>query len=90
MYEYFGVGPEVREEVNDIFPRFLRCWPKHHLSTPSRHSLEIFRLVIDNLTVDDVSPFLLFFFFFFVGSLVLSGGLVIFSFWVLWRFFRCV
>ena len=39
MYENFGVGPEIREEVNDICPRFLRQLPKHHLSTPSRHSL---------------------------------------------------
>ena len=40
-------------------------------------------MVIGNLTVDDVSPFYLFIYFL-VGSLVLSGGLVIFSFWVLW------
>ena len=55
MYEYFGVGPEIQEEVAGIFPRFLRWLPKHRLSTPSCHSLEIWRLVIDNLTVDDVS-----------------------------------
>ena len=55
MYEYFGVGPEIREEVASIFPRFLRWLPKHHLSTPSNRSLEIWRLVIDNLTVDDVN-----------------------------------
>ena len=55
MYEYFGVGLEIREEVAGIFLRFLRWLPKHRLSTPSRHSLEIWRLVIDNLTVDDVS-----------------------------------
>ena len=56
MYEYFGVGPEIREEDAGIFPRFL-CWlPKHHLLTPSRCSLEIWHLVIDNLTADDVSP----------------------------------
>ena len=55
MYEYFGVDPEIREEVASIFPRFL-CWlPKHRLSTPSKHSLEIWSLVIDNLTADDVS-----------------------------------
>ena len=41
MYEYFGVGPEIREEVAGIFPRFLRWLPKYRLSTPSRHSLEI-------------------------------------------------
>ena len=23
MYEYFGVGPQVREEVDGIYPRFL-------------------------------------------------------------------
>ena len=41
--------------------------------------------MIDNLTTDDVSHFHFFFFFLCVcvGSLVLSGGLVIFSFWVL-------
>ena len=59
MYEYFGVGPKIWEEVTGIFPRFL-CWlPKHHLSIPSRHSLEIWCLVIDNLTIDDVSSFFL-------------------------------
>ena len=41
MYEYFGVGLEIQEEVVGIFPRFLRWLPKHHLSTLSRHSLEI-------------------------------------------------
>ena len=59
MYEYFGVGPKIREEVTGIFPRFL-CWlPKHRLSIPSRRSLEIWCLVIDNLTIDDVSTFFL-------------------------------
>ena len=57
MYEYFGVGPEIREEVTSIFPRFLRWLPKHHLSPPSRRSLEIWRLVIDNMTINDVSSF---------------------------------
>ena len=57
MYEYFGVGPEIREEVTGIFPRFLRWLPKHHLSPPSRRSLEIWRLVIDNMTINDVSSF---------------------------------
>ena len=55
MYEYFRVSPKIREEVNDIFPRFL-CWlPKHHLSTPSKCSLKIWQMMINNLTVDDVS-----------------------------------
>ena len=54
MYEYFGVGPEIREEVTGIFPRFLRWLPKHHLSTPFRRSLEIWCLLIDNLTADNV------------------------------------
>ena len=61
MYEYFGVGPEIREEVTGIFPRFLRWLPKHHLSPPSRRSLEIWRLVIDNMTINDVSSFFPFF-----------------------------
>ena len=55
MYEYFGVGSQIREEVDDIYPRFLRWLPKHRLPMPSRHSLEIWRMVIDNLTIDDVS-----------------------------------
>ena len=63
MYEYFGVGPQVREDVDGIYPRFL-CWlPKYRLSTPSKCSLEVWRMVIDNLTVADVR----FFFFFLVG-----------------------
>ena len=57
MYEYFGVSPEIREEVTGIYPRFLRWFPKHRLSPPSRRSLELWRLVIDNLTIDDVSSF---------------------------------
>ena len=61
MCEYFGVGPEIQEEVTGIFPRLLRWLPKHRLSPPSRSSLEIWRLVIDNLTIDDVSSFFLLF-----------------------------
>ena len=61
MYQYFGVGPEIREEVAGIFPRFLRWLRKHRLSIPSRRSLEIWRLVIDNLTIDVSSFFLLLF-----------------------------
>ena len=72
MYEYFGVGPEIWEEVAGIFPRFLRWLPKHCLSIPSRRSLEIWHLVIDNLTVDDVRSSS----FFFLESLVPSYGLV--------------
>ena len=59
MYEYLGVGPEIREEVVGIFPRFLHWLPKHRLSLPSRRSLELWCLVIDNLTIDDVSSFFL-------------------------------
>ena len=66
MYEYFGVGPQVQEDVDGICPRFLRCLPKYRLSTPSKRSLEIWCMVIDNLTVADVI-----FFFFLVGSYIL-------------------
>ena len=60
IYEYFGVGPQVQEDVEGMYLRFL-CWlRKYHLSTPSKHSLEVWRMVIDNLTAADVS----FFFFF--------------------------
>ena len=57
MYEYFGVCLEIREEVAGIFPRFLRWLPKHCLSILSKRSLEIWRLVIDNPTIDDVNSF---------------------------------
>ena len=57
MYEYFGVNPQVREDVDRIYPRFLHWLPKYHLSTPSKHSLEVWRMVIDNLIVADVSFF---------------------------------
>ena len=56
MFEYFEVGPKIREKITGIFPRFIRWLPKHRLSPPSRHSLEIWRLVIDNVS----SFFLLF------------------------------
>ena len=59
MYEYFGVGLEIQEEVTGIFPRFLYWLPKHCLSIPYRRSLEIWRLEIDNLTIDDVSSIFL-------------------------------
>ena len=55
MYEYFGVGPQLLEDVNDMFPRFLRWLPKCHLSMPPKHSLQAWCMVIDNLTTDDVS-----------------------------------
>ena len=64
MYEYFGVGPQVQEDVDGICPRFLRCLPKYRLSTPSKRSLEIWCMVIDNLIVADVI-------FFLVGSYIL-------------------
>ena len=49
------VGPEILDEVTGIFPRFLRWLPKHCLSMPSRRSLEIWCLVIKNLTANDMS-----------------------------------
>jgi len=59
MYEYFGVGPQVLADVGDMYPKFL-CWlPKYCLSTPSKRSLQVWHMVINNLTVDDVSFFLL-------------------------------
>ena len=73
MYEYFGVGSKIWEEVAGIFPRFLRWLPKYCLSIPSRRSLEIWRLVIDNLIVDDVSSL----FLLLLKSLALGYGLVI-------------
>ena len=69
MYEYFGFGPQVREEVNGIDHRSLRWLPKYRLSTPSKHSLEVWRMLIDNLTIADVS-------FFFLGILCLRVFLV--------------
>ena len=74
MHEYFGVGPEIREEFTSIFSRFLRWLPKHCLSMPSRRSLEIWHLVIDNLIANEVSP--LFAPLFFWEFLLLGYGLV--------------
>ncbi|KAK9998070.1 hypothetical protein SO802_017673 [Lithocarpus litseifolius] len=53
MYEYFGVGPQLLEDVADELPRFLRCMPKNHLSTLPKHSLQAWRMVIDGLDADD-------------------------------------
>ena len=39
MYEYFGVGSQLLEDVDDMFPRFLLWLPKYHLSLPPKHSL---------------------------------------------------
>ncbi|KAK9997391.1 hypothetical protein SO802_022077 [Lithocarpus litseifolius] len=51
-----GGAPFVwQEEVASIFPIFLHWLPKHRLSIPSKRSLEIWRLVIDNLTIDDMN-----------------------------------
>ena len=84
MDEYFGVGPEIWEEIIGIFPRFLRWLPKPHLLTPSKRSLEIWHLVIDNLTVNDVSPFPPSFFFeslvlVMAWSFLILGSFVIFQ-----------
>ena len=65
MYEYFGVGPQVLEDVGDMYPRFLLWLPKYRLSKPLKRSLQVWRMVIDNLAADDVS------FFFFFGFLSL-------------------
>ena len=39
MYKYFGVGPQLLEDVDDMFPRFLRWLPKYCLSAPPKCSL---------------------------------------------------
>ena len=84
MYEYFGVG-QVQEDVDGIYPRFL-CWlPKYRLSTPSKRSLEVWRMVIDNLIVADVS------FFFFLEFLCLRVFVVWSSFYFgFFVIFRCL
>ena len=46
-----------------MYPRFLHWLPKYGLSTPSKRSLQVWCMVIDNLTADD--------FFFFFGCRVL-------------------
>ena len=48
-------GPQVWEEVDGIYPRFLHWLPKYRLSMPSKRSLEIWHMLIDNLTVADMS-----------------------------------
>ena len=90
MYEYFGVGPYLLEDVDDMYPRFLRWLPKYHLSEPPKRSLQVWHMVIDNLTADDVSFFVFFLFsflsgfvlFFFFFFFLLLCGLAFFSFWV--------
>ena len=75
MYEYFGVGPQVLEDFGDMYPRFLLWLPKYRLSKPSKHSLQVWRMVIDNLAADDVSFFVLFCFFFFFWLPFIIGSL---------------
>jgi len=59
MYEYFGVGPQLLEDVDDMFPKFL-CWlPKYRLSTPPKRSFQTWRMVVDNLAANDVRFLLL-------------------------------
>ena len=58
MYEYFGVGPQLLEDVDDIFPRIVHWLPKYRLSTPPKRSLLAWWMVIDSLDVDEVSFFL--------------------------------
>ena len=40
MYGYFGVGSQLSEDVDDVFPRFLHWMPKYRLSTPPKRSLQ--------------------------------------------------
>ena len=48
----FGcVGPQVQEDVDGIYPRFLHWLPKYRLSMPPKRSLEVWCMVIDNLTM---------------------------------------
>ena len=64
-----------------MYPRFL-CWlPKYCLSMPSKRSLQIWRMVIDNLIVNDVR-----FFFFLVRFFVWLRVFffVLFSFCAMW------
>ena len=68
MYEYFGVDPQVREEVDGIYPRFLHWLPKYCLLTPSKRYLEVWHMLIDNLIVANVS-----FFFFFGWNFMFKG-----------------
>ena len=84
MYEYFGVGPQLLEDVDDMFPRSL-CWlPKYHLSAPPKRSLQAWCMVIDSLAADDKSFLLLFVWGFYVLVLCClasfhSGFFVIFK-----------
>ncbi|KAK9993607.1 hypothetical protein SO802_023310 [Lithocarpus litseifolius] len=55
MYEYFGVGSQLLEDVDDMFPRFLHWLPKYCLSAPPKHSLQAWRTMIDSLAADDMS-----------------------------------
>ncbi|XP_065635420.1 uncharacterized protein LOC112003681 isoform X2 [Quercus suber] len=51
-----GGAPFIwQEDVDGIYPRFLRWLPKYRLSTPSKRSLEVWCTVIDNLIVANIS-----------------------------------
>ncbi|KAL0008663.1 hypothetical protein SO802_010165 [Lithocarpus litseifolius] len=55
MYVYFRVVPQFLEDVGNMYPRFLHWLPKYCLSTPPKHCLQTWHMVINNLTADDVS-----------------------------------
>ena len=83
MCEHFGVGPQLLEDVDDIFPRFL-CWlPKYHLSMPPKRSLQAWQMVIDSLDADEVSSFFGEVWFGFCFSLCLGMASLHFEFFVI-------
>ena len=91
MYEYFGVGPYLLEDVDDMYPRFLRWLPKYHLSEPPKRSLQVWHMVIDNLTADDVSFFVFFLFCsLFLVVLCCSLSFFLFLFFFYFYFFYVV
>ena len=63
MYVDFFLSLDVRVfwgwsssfSKGDMYPMFLHWLPKYCLSMPSKRSLQVWRMVIDNLTVDNVS-----------------------------------
>ena len=55
MYKYFGVGPQLFEDVANEFPRFLYWIPMNRLSTLLKFTLKAWQMVIDGIDAKDVS-----------------------------------
>ena len=49
---FWGWSSSFSADIGDMYPRFLRWLPKYHLSMHSKCSLQVWRMVINNLIVE--------------------------------------